>query len=91
MLSSRLVLLWLTAVGLGLLLLKLPIGLVTPLLLPVLPANNPLAGATTLILSSSSEPWDEARIAAALSSTEGTLCSSCSVAFERGVLCGLDG
>lgn len=56
MLSNKLVLLWLTVVGLGLLLLKLPIGLVTPLLLPVLPANNPVAGATTLILSSSRGP-----------------------------------
>ena len=91
MLSSKLVLLWLTVVGLGLLLLKLPMGLATPLLLPVLPANNPVAGATTLILSSSREPCGEARIAAALSRTEGTLWSSCSVVLERGVRCGLGG
>jgi len=46
------------------------------------------AGATTLIQSSSRAEVDDARIAAALSSTEGTLWSSCFVCFERGVRCG---
>jgi hypothetical protein len=69
-------------VGLGLLLAKLPMGLVNPLLLLPLPtpteaiipaaAEEEEAGATTPILSSSSVEGDEARMAAALSSTEGT-------------------
>ena len=69
-------------VGLGLLLAKLPMGLVNPLLLLPLPtpteaiipaaAEEEEAGATTPILSSSSVEGEEARMAAALSSTEGT-------------------
>jgi hypothetical protein len=58
-------------------------GLLNPLLL-LLPAAIP-AGASTLIRSSSRVEVDDARIAAALSSTEGTLC--CSICFERGVRC----
>jgi hypothetical protein len=46
------------------------------------------AGATALIRSSSRAEVDDARIAAVLSSTEGTLWSSCFVCFERGVRCG---
>jgi hypothetical protein len=70
--------------GLGLRLLKLPIGLVNPLRRP---ASR--HGATTAI---SSEGESEAvRIAAALSSTEGTLCSSCSVVLERGMRWGFGG
>jgi hypothetical protein len=70
-------------VGLGLLLAKLPMGLVNPLLLLPLPTpteaiipaekeEDAEAGATTPILSSSSVDGDEARMVAALSSTEGT-------------------
>jgi hypothetical protein len=70
-------------VGLG---LRLPyplMGLVNPLL---------HAGATTLILPLSSTEWaGDASMAAALSRTEGTLWSSCSVVLERGVRCGFVG
>jgi hypothetical protein len=70
--------------GLGLRLLRLPIGLVKPLRRP-----TSRHGETTEI---SSEGDSEAvRMAAALSSTEGTLCSSCSVALERGMRCGFGG
>jgi len=59
-------------------------GLANPLLIPLFPtttvptaeeeeAKAGVAGATTPILSSSKLEGDEARIAAALSSTEGTL------------------
>jgi hypothetical protein len=74
----------LPVVGLGLRLPWLPMGLVTPLLVMG-------HGATTLILSSSRADVDDARMVAALSRTEGTLCSSCSVVFERGVRCGFGG
>jgi hypothetical protein len=47
------------------------------------------AGAVTATASpSSSDGPSDARTAAALSSTEGTLCSSASVFFERAVRCG---
>jgi hypothetical protein len=68
--------------GLGLRLLILPIGLVKPLRRPA-----SMQGATTAISSDT----EAVRIAAALSRTEGTLCSSCSVVFERGIRCGFRG
>jgi len=68
--------------GLGLRLLKLPIGLVNPLRRP-----GSAHGATTAI--SSDAATEAVRISAALSRTEGTLCSSCSVALERGMRWGL--
>jgi hypothetical protein len=55
-------------------------GLVNPLILLLHAAIR--AGATTLIRSTSSV--DDARIGAALSSTEGTLWSSCSVVSSEG-------
>jgi hypothetical protein len=76
-------------VGLGLLLLKLPIGLAKPL-----PPKDGEefgrrdVGDTTVIWSDwcdSSSGVIPARIAAAESRTEGTECSSCSVVFERGI------
>ena len=70
--------------GLGLRLLKLPMGLANPLVLPIVEA-----GATTEIWSPSSSI--DARIEAALSRTDGTDCSSCSVALERGMRCGFWG
>jgi hypothetical protein len=73
-----------TPSGLGLRLLKLPIGLVKPLRRP-----GSAHGATTE--TSSPVVMDAVRISAALSRTEGTLCSSCSVVFERGMRCGLVG
>lgn len=78
MLKSKLVFLVVPAppkaLGLGLRLLKLPIGLATPLIFPLpSPPTLVLAGATTLILSSSREPCEDASIEAALSSTDGTL------------------
>lgn len=69
--------------GLGLRLLKLPIGLAKPLLRPI-GSNIEVAGATTEIWSPES-PSIPARIAAALSRTEGTDCSSCSVVLDRGM------
>jgi hypothetical protein len=85
MLSSKLVRLPAPpAVGLGLRLLKLPMGLVTPLRNPP-PNMRSLAGVTTEIRSSSSVPWVDVSIAAALSRTEGTHWSSCSLTFERGM------
>lgn len=91
MLNSKLVRLpTLPIVGLGLRLPLLPIGLVRPLL--VLRATVAVgAGATTPIRSSSSEVGGSTRIAAALSRTEGTLWSICSVVFERGVRWGIGG
>jgi hypothetical protein len=62
--------------GLGLRLLRLPIGLAKPLRRPV-----SKQGATIAISSG----IEAARISAALSRTDGTLCSSCSVVFERGM------
>jgi hypothetical protein len=73
-----------TPSGLGLRLLKLPIGLVKPLRRP-----GSAHGATTE--TSSPVVMDAVRISAALSRTEGTLCSSCSVVFERGIRCGFVG
>jgi hypothetical protein len=75
--------------GLGLRLLKLPIGLANPLLLP--PYGSPaLAGVTTEILSPDSGSWRPVRMVAAESKTEGTESSSCSVAFALGMRCGLE-
>jgi hypothetical protein len=73
--------------GLGL--LELPMGLAKPLLLPA----RPLAGVITAMLLTSSldEADGEVRMAAALSRTDGTLSSSCSVVLERGIRCGLGG
>jgi hypothetical protein len=77
--------------GLGLLLLKLPIGLAKPLLRPMYVWSKlaDCAGAST-------ETWSEwsvssARMAAAASRTDGTECSSCSVVLERGIRCGFGG
>lgn len=72
-------------VGLGLRLLRLPMGLTKPL-----PGRKPrsYAGVTTAIWSSSMGNA-EVSTAAAVSKTEGTLCSSCSVVFERGMRWGL--
>ena len=68
------------AVGLGLRLPKLPMGLAKPLLARGEPPKG--AGATmetSLVLGA------DARMAAAESSTEGTECSICSVVLERGM------
>jgi hypothetical protein len=85
--------------GLGLLLRKLPIGLVKPLLglrarmESKAGGEEGAAGATTAMWSRavdsgvSSMP---ARRDAALSRTEGTACSSCSVPFALGILCGFE-
>jgi hypothetical protein len=70
--------------GLGLRLLKLPIGLVKPLRRP-----GSAHGATTEI--SSDDVREAVRISAALSRTEGTLCSMCSVPLLRGIRCGFGG
>lgn len=80
--------------GLGLLLRKLPMGLANPL--PGLRARIESkaaggAGATTEMWSKTEDSGDSsmpARMDAALSRTEGTACSSCSVPFARGILCG---
>lgn len=73
--------------GLGLRLLKLPIGLAKPLLAgkPGL-ADAGGAGATT---ATSAESSRVARTEAAESRTEGTECSRCSVPFALGILWGL--
>jgi hypothetical protein len=67
--------------GLGL--LELPIGLAKPLRLPI----RPFAGVMTETLETSSSGAVEevVRIAAALSRTDGTLSSSCSVVLARGM------
>lgn len=78
--------------GLGLLLLRLPIGLANPLpaCLWGWRASNVVGeGATTA--TSSSAGREEVMTSAALSRTEGTACSSCSVALARGIRCGLGG
>ena len=80
--------------GLGL--LELPMGLVSPLLLPAAIIPLVVAGMMTAILdrdvaSSGLAEVDAARTAAALSSTEGTLSSSCSVVFDRGIRWGFGG
>ena len=79
----------LTPKGLGLRLLKLPIGLVNPLLWPLSKVGE--AGETTATWSPTSTSSKPAKIDAALSRTEGTEFSSCSVPFERGIRCGLGG
>lgn len=78
--------------GLGLRLLKLPIGLANPLLLPAYgsPKLDALAGVTTEIWSPESGSCSPVRIVAAESKTEGTDSSSCSVALARGIRWGLD-
>ena len=72
-------------VGLGLLLLKLPMGLANPL--PNMGFGMAEAGETTEIWSDwcSFSGFMLARMAAAESRTEGTACSSCSVVLERGM------
>ena len=70
--------------GLGLRLLRLPIGLVNPL-------RRPASRRGEMTEISSAGEREAVRISAALSSTEGTLCSSCSVALERGMRCGFGG
>jgi hypothetical protein len=74
-------------IGLGLRLLKLPIGLAKPLFRPLSKTGD--AGETTATWSPTSMSSIPAKIAAALSRTEGTEFSSCSVPFERGIRCGL--
>jgi hypothetical protein len=78
--------------GLGLRLLKLPIGLANPLLLPAYesPKLDALAGVTTAIWSPDSGSWSPERMVAAESKTEGTESSSCSVVLARGIRWGLD-
>lgn len=71
--------------GLGLRLLKLPIGLAKPLLRPTIESNTEFAGETTATSLATSSVSILARIAAALSNTEGTDCSSCSVPLARGI------
>jgi len=71
--------------GLGLLLLRLPIGLAKPLLRSTT-SRMDAVGETTETSSSLPIP---ARMVAALSKTDGTECSSCSVVLARGILCGL--
>jgi hypothetical protein len=74
--------------GLGL--LELPMGLAKPLLLPARPLA--LGVITAMLLTSSLDEADgEVRIAAALSRTDGTLSSNCSVVLARGIRCGLGG
>lgn len=82
MLRRRLFLPW---AGLGLRLLKLPMGLAKPL-----PGNDVGygAGATT---ATSFAFWIDVRIAAAESRTDGTECSMVSVVFDRGIRCALAG
>lgn len=75
-------------VGLGLRLLRLQFGLAKPL--PVGRNGRSQAGVTTAIWSSSIGDADVS-MAAAVSRTEGTFCSSCSVVLERGMRCGLGG
>jgi hypothetical protein len=70
-----------TLEGLGLLLLRLPMGLAKPLLRSTRSWRE-AAGETT---ATSSFPTP-ARMVAALSKTDGTDCSSCSVPLERGIL-----
>lgn len=79
--------------GLGLRLLKLPMGLANPLLVPRarMESNAGLvdAGATTATWSTDSpESSRVARMEAALSRTDGTECSSCSVPLALGMRCG---
>ena len=73
--------------GLGLRLLKLPIGLANPLLLPAYWSPD-VAGVTTAIWSPASGSWMPVRMVAAESSTEGTDSSNCSVVLARGMRCG---
>jgi len=70
------------AVGLGLRLLKRDDGLPNPLREVAVSSGLGCAGATTATTESSGD----ARTVAALSKTEGTEYSSCSVAFPRGIL-----
>lgn len=55
------------------------------------PAKLRVPGATTCTASWSASDERLVRIAAALSNTLGTLCSSCSVALARGIRCGSAG
>lgn len=73
--------------GLGLRLLKLPIGLANPLLRPMT-SKLMVAGETIATWSPASLSSKLVRTEAALSRTEGTACSSCSVPFARGILWG---
>lgn len=79
--------------GLGLRLLKLPMGLAKPLLVlrARIESNAGLveAGATTATWSTVSPVSSSvARMEAALSRTDGTECSSCSVPLALGIRCG---
>ena len=79
----------LTPKGLGLRLLKLSMGLANPLLRPLSKVGE--AGETTATWSPRSTSSKPAKIEAALSRTEGTEFSSCSVPLERGIRCGFGG
>jgi hypothetical protein len=70
--------------GLGL--RELPIGLTNPLRRGAKPFTGVMTA--TWPAPSSVDVSESARIAAALSSTDGTLSSSCSVVLERGMRCG---
>lgn len=71
--------------GLGLLLLRLPMGLAKPLLRSKT-SRMDAAGETTATSFATSSLPIPIRIVAALSKTEGTECSSCSVVLARGIL-----
>ena len=71
-------------IGLGLLLHILPIGLVKPLLRSTISSMEPVGETTATSFATSSFPVF-ARMAAALSKTEGTDCSRYSVPFAREV------
>lgn len=79
----------LTPKGLGLRLRKLPIGLANPLLRSLSKVDE--TGETTATWSPMSTSSIPAKIVAALSRTEGTEFSSCSVPFERGIRWGFGG
>jgi hypothetical protein len=74
------------AVGLGLRLLRRDVGLARPLRDVAASSGLGIVGAITATESSG-----DASTVAALSRTDGTAYSICSVAFPRGILCGLGG